>query len=130
LNALNLRPLNVPQAESLFLVQHGSDDERGPNSAPYVVLSYAYWHNHFQDDRTVVGGVVRLNMHPFTILGVAPPGVQGTVLFFASDIFVPIVNHEQLSGDKMILNTRGIRWMFEMVGRLKPGSLRRRPLPI
>ncbi|HEV3152124.1 MAG TPA: ABC transporter substrate-binding protein, partial [Acidobacteriaceae bacterium] len=25
LNALILRPLNVPQAESLFLIQHGSD---------------------------------------------------------------------------------------------------------
>ena len=187
LNALILRPLNVPQAESLFIIQHGSDvgshsypdyldlrernrsfddvavfaigqsgldtgkdpsnvweyetsgnyfdllriqpyigrffhdsDEHGPNSAPYVVLSYAYWHSHFQDDRTVVGRVVRLNRHPFTILGVAPPGFQGTVLFFASDIFVPIVNHEQLSGDK-ILNGRGIRWLFEMVGHLKPG---------
>jgi predicted permease len=187
LNALILRPLNVPQAESLFIIQHGSDvgshsypdyldlrernrsfddvavfaiaqsgldsgkdpsnvweyetsgnyfdvlriqpyigrffhnsDEHGANSAPYVVLSYAYWHSHFQDDRTVVGRVVRLNSHPFTILGVAPPGFQGTVLFFASDIFVPIVNHEQLSGDK-ILNGRGIRWLFEMVGHLKPG---------
>jgi len=183
LNALILRPLNVPQAESLFVIQHGSDsypdyldlrqrnrsfddvavfairqsgldtgkdpsnvwqyetsgnyfdvlriqpyigrffhasDEHGPNSAPYVVLSYAYWHNHFQDDRTVVGRVVRLNKHPFTILGVAPPGFQGTILFFASDIFVPIVNHDQLSGEKS-LNAREGHWMFETVGHLKPG---------
>ena len=188
LNPLILRPLNVPQAESLFVIQHGSDvaphsypdyldlrqrnrsfddvaawaisqagldtgndpsnvwayetsgnyfdvlriqpylgrffhssDEHGPNSAPFVVLSYAYWHNHFQDDRGVVGHVLRLNKHPFTILGVAPPGFQGTVLFFASDIFVPIVNHGQLSGDDTILNARGAHWMFELVGRLKPG---------
>jgi predicted permease len=187
LNALILRPLNVPQAESLFVVQHGSDvgshsypdyldlrrrnrsfddvaawaisqagldtgkdpsnvweyetsgnyfdtlrvqpylgrffhasDEHGPNSAPYVVLSYAYWHSHFQDDRGVVGRVVRLNKHPITILGVAPPGFQGTVLFFASDIFVPMVNHEQLVGDK-ILDARENHWMFELVGHLKPG---------
>ena len=187
LNALILRPLNVPQAESLFVIQHGSDvgshsypdyldlrrrnrsfddvaawaisqagldtgkdpsnvwayetsgnyfdvlqihpylgrlfhdsDEHGPNSAPFVVLSYAYWHSHFQDDRGVVGRVVRINKHPITILGVAPPGFQGTVLFFASDIFVPIVNHEQLSGEKM-LNARGNHWMFELVGHLKPG---------
>src|ERR1700691_1448760 len=187
LNALLLRPLKVPQAESLFVIQHGSDggshshpdyldlrqrnrsfddmavfairqsgldtgkdpsnvwqyetsgnyfdvlriqpyigrffhasDEHGPNSAPYVVLSYAYWHSHFRDDRTVVGRVIRLNRHPFTILGVAPPGFQGTILFFASDIFVPIVNHEQLSGEEL-LNGRGIHWMFEMVGHLKPG---------
>jgi predicted permease len=187
LNALILRPLNVPQAESLFVIQHGSSggshsypdyldlrqrnrsfddvavfairqsgldtgkdpsnvwqyetsgnyfdvlriqpyigrffhtsDEHGPNSAPYIVLSYAYWHSHFQDDRTVVGRVVRLNRHPFTILGVAPPGFQGTLLFFASDIFLPIVNHEQLTGEKL-LNGREIHWMFEMVGHLKPG---------
>jgi predicted permease len=187
LNALILRPLKVPQAESLFVIQHGSDggshsypdyldlrqrnrsfddvavfairesgldtgknpsnvwqyetsgnyfdvlriqpylgrffhtsDEHGPNSAPYVVLSYAYWHSHFQDDRTVVGRVVRLNRHPFTILGVAPPGFQGTILFFAPDIFLPIVNHEQLTGEKL-LDGRGIHWMFEMVGHLKPG---------
>ena len=29
---------------------HGSD-EHGPNSAPYIVLSYGYWRTHFQDDR-------------------------------------------------------------------------------
>jgi MacB-like periplasmic core domain len=25
-----------------------SSDEHGPNSAPYIVLNYAYWHNHFK----------------------------------------------------------------------------------
>ena len=52
-----------------------ASDEHGPNSAPYIVLAYAYWHTHFQDDRGVVGRVVQLNKHPFTIVGVAPPGV-------------------------------------------------------
>jgi hypothetical protein len=65
----------------------GASDEHGPNSAPYVALSYAYWHSHFQDDRTVVGRVVRLNRQAFTILGVAPSGFHGTILFFAPDIF-------------------------------------------
>jgi hypothetical protein len=49
---------------------HGGD-EHGPNSAPYIVLTYAYWHVHFQDDRGVVGRTVQLNKHPFTIIGVA-----------------------------------------------------------
>src|SRR6201994_2053820 len=39
---------------------HGSD-EHGANSAPYMVISYAYWHTHFHDDRGVVGRVVQLN---------------------------------------------------------------------
>ena len=107
-----------------------SADELGPNSAPYVVLSYAYWHSHFEDDPSVVGRVVRLNRNPFTILGVTPPGFQGTVLFFAPDIFLPVVNHEQLTGENP-LQERGSHWMFEMAGRLKfgvtPGAGHRRP---
>jgi len=39
-------------------------DERGPNSAPYVVLTYAYWHSHFQEDRGVVGRTVLVNKAP------------------------------------------------------------------
>src|SRR5580658_7680015 len=35
-------------------------DEHGPASAPYLVLSYAYWHSHFQDDRSIVGRVVEV----------------------------------------------------------------------
>ena len=97
-----------------------SADEHRPNSASYVVLFYAYWHSHFEDDPSVVGRVVRLNRHPFTILGVTPPGFQGTALFFAPDIFLPVVNHEQLTAEDP-LQERGSHWMFEMVGRLKFG---------
>ncbi|HEY1337924.1 MAG TPA: ABC transporter permease, partial [Bryobacteraceae bacterium] len=71
-----------------------ASDERGPNSAPYIVLSYGYWHTHFQDDRGVVGRVIRLNKHPFTIIGVAPPEFHGTLLFFYPDFFIPMVNQE------------------------------------
>ena len=98
---------------------HGSD-EHGPNSAPYIVLSWAYWHSHFQDDRGVVGRTVQLTKHPFTILGVAPPQFHGTLLFYAPDFFVPMVNAEQVDGANF-LNARGSRWVFEVLGRLKAG---------
>ena len=39
---------------------HGTD-EHGPNRAPYIVLSYDYWRNHFQSDPQIAGRVVRLN---------------------------------------------------------------------
>jgi predicted permease len=95
-------------------------DERGPNSAPYIVLSYAYWHSQFQDDRAVIGRVVRLNKHPYTILGVAPPEFHGTLLFFSPDFYVPMVNEQQFFG-WADLNTRGTRWVFEVLGHLKAG---------
>ena len=97
-----------------------ASDEHGPNSAPYIVLSYAFWHTRFQDDRGVIGRVVQVNKHPFTILGVAPEGFHGTLMFLAPDFFVPIVNHEQVDGVNL-LNERGNRWVFSVLGHLKPG---------
>ena len=101
-------------------VFHASD-EHGPNSAPYIVLTYAYWHSRFQDDRGVIGRVVQLNKHPFTIIGVAPPGFQGTLSFIFPDFFMPIVNQAQVDGENL-LNARGSdRGVFEVMGHLKPG---------
>jgi predicted permease len=97
-----------------------ASDERGPNSAPYVVLSYAFWHSHFHHDRSVLGRIVQLNKHPFTILGVAPPGFQGTLIFFSSEFFVPFVNHGQIDGVEE-LNDRGSLWLLTVLGHLKAG---------
>jgi predicted permease len=97
-----------------------TSDEHGPNSAPYIVLSYGFWHDHFSDDRSVVGRVVRLNKHPFTIVGVAPPKFRGTLMFFTPDLFVPMVNQEQVESVGW-LNSRGNRFIFEALGHLKPG---------
>jgi hypothetical protein len=68
----------------------------------------------------VVGRQVRLNKHPFTILGVAPPDFHGTMLLFSPDYFVPMVNSEQIDRESF-LNARGTRWVFEVLGHLKPG---------
>ena len=97
-----------------------ASDEHGPNSAPYMVLSYAYWHSHFHDDRSVLGHTVQLNKHPFTIIGVAPPGFRGTLVFFSSEFFVPIVNQEQTEGWTG-LNDRANRSVLGIMGHLKPG---------
>ena len=96
-------------------------DEHGTNSAPYVVLTYAFWHSRFQDDRGVVGRTVFLNKHPYTILGVAPPGFHGTVAFAFVDFFMPMVNEGQIYG-RSTLDERGSDvTVFEIFGHLKPG---------
>src|SRR5580700_1499583 len=94
-------------------------DEHGMNSAPYVVLSYDYWHSHFNDDRGVVGRMVQINKHPFTIIGVAPPGFRGTELFFAPSLWIPIVEQPTLQGEDN-LKWRGNHSAF-VVGRMRPG---------
>ncbi len=97
-----------------------SYDEHGPNSAPYVVLTWSYWHTRFQEDRGVVGRTVLLNRRPFTIIGVAPRGFHGPVLFFSQDLFVPLVNQEQLEGGSR-LNERGTPSILMAIGHLKAG---------
>ena len=96
-----------------------ASDEKGMNSAPYVVLSYAYWHTHFLGDRSVVGRKVDINKHPFTIIGVAPPAFRGTELFFAPALWIPLVEAPTINGFDD-LKYRGNHSPF-VIGRLKPG---------
>ena len=96
-----------------------SSDEHGPNSSPYIVLSYAYWRDHFLGDPAVVGRTVQLNKHPFTVLGVAAPDFRGTELFFAPALWVPMVDQEQVEGFNS-LNQRTGRSLW-LIGRMKRG---------
>ncbi len=96
-----------------------ANDEKGANSAPYLVLSYAYWRGHFHEDAGVVGRTVQINKHLLTIIGVAPPGFRGTELFFAPAFWIPMVEQPTIEGyDELV--QRGNHSIFA-VGRLRPG---------
>ena len=84
------------------------------------MLTYAFWHSRFQDDPGVVGRVVKLNKHPFTILGVAPRDFRGTLIFIYPDFWVPLVNQQQVEG-VYELNERAKRGLLMTMGHLKPG---------
>jgi predicted permease len=97
---------------------HGAD-EKGIDSAPYVVLSYAYWHSHFHDDAAVLGRMVLINKRQLTIIGVAPPAFRGSELFFAPAMWIPMVEQPAVQGYDE-LKVRGDHSEF-VIGRLKPG---------
>jgi predicted permease len=92
-------------------------DEHGPDSAPYVVLSYPYWKTHFQGDRNVVGRTVQINRHVFTIIGVAPPQFHGIELFFWPDLWTPLAEQKEIEGTST-LEVRNWRDVF-LIGRLR-----------
>jgi predicted permease len=96
-----------------------AEDDRGPNSAPYVVLSDQLWRTAFNADPRVIGTTVRLNKDPFTIIGVAPARFHGTEKFVWPDYYMPIVNYFE-SG---YLQNRTGR-PLTVLGRLKPGVRR------
>lgn len=97
---------------------HTSDD-KGLDSAPFVVLSYEYWRARFHEDRAVIGRSVDINKHPFTIIGVAPPEFRGTELFFAPAFYMPLVEEPTLQGaNNLQYRSNHSPWV---IGRLKPG---------
>ena len=98
-----------------------ASDEHGAGSAPYAVLSYAYWQSRFNGERSVVGRVVQINKHPFTIIGVAQPQFRGTILFVAADLFMPIVNQQQVDGEDLLTPRGSSKAIFECFGHLRPG---------
>ncbi len=67
-------------------------DDRGPGSAPYMVLSDTLWRTAFNADPGIVGSTVRLGKDAFTVIGVAPVSFHGTEQFVWPDYYVPIVN--------------------------------------
>ena len=90
-------------------------DERGPNSAPYVVLSNNLWQSVFNADPSVVGATVRLDKDPYTVIGVAPPQFHGTEKFDRPDFWIPFVNWDQ----QFLQNRTSMT--LTVFGRLKPG---------
>jgi predicted permease len=96
------------------------DEDRAPNAAPVVVISDGLWHRRFGGDPSIVGRTISINGHQFSIVGVAPPAFQGTMVGIALDVWVPVMMQPQIvpGGDR--LEARGLRWMQAM-GRLKPG---------
>jgi hypothetical protein len=97
-----------------------ASDEHGQNSAPYIVLSYGYWQSRFRSDPGIVGHTIRLNKHPFTVIGVAPLEFHGTLQIFTPDFYVPFADQEEITG-KNDLENRMRQTVFMTLGHLNKG---------
>ena len=97
-------------------------DAAGPGADPLAVLSHRLWRYRFGGDVSVIGRVIRLNGHPFTVVGVAPPGYTGLRKFgFHPDVWVPMMMHGQImAGSDGILDDRENSWLT-VAGRLGSG---------
>jgi predicted permease len=95
-----------------------ADDEH-PGVANAAVLSYPAWRNYFASDPNIVGKKVRVNKHPYTIVGVTPEGFYGTEKFLLPDLFVPLTNHAALNGESWVESRR--EKMVFPIARIKDG---------
>ncbi len=96
------------------------DDDRSPGAHPVVVLSYATWVKRFGADQSAVGRRVTLNGTEYTVIGVAPPGFNGTEKLVRCDVWVPMMMQPQIERSYPALEQRSSENMF-VLGRLKPG---------
>jgi predicted permease len=95
------------------------NDEHGPNSAPYVVLSDSFWRDQFGADPRILGTTVDINKHPFTVIGVAPKDFHGTEVFFWPDFWVPMVNEQQINGYDYL--SRRFNHGVRVMGKVRKG---------
>ena len=96
-----------------------ADDDK-PGGAPVAVISYRLWQTHFAADPNIVGQMVELNQHPYSIVGVTPAAFQGSQTGVRTDIWVPIMMEAQLNPLGDLLRDHHYFWLFAF-GRLKPG---------
>ena len=97
-------------------------DGEAAGSAPVIVLSHACWTERFGADPAVVGRTVRLNQHPFTIVGVAPAQFSGFSPFLSVQGFVPTGALDSLRDNGAgMLEWRNAP-MWRVLGKLGPGA--------
>lgn len=91
-----------------------------------AVLSHGFW-KRVSGGALAVGGVLRLNGHPFTVVGIAPPELQGVgPAEEAPDVWVPLTARPVLipdTGPGWLDRAEGreVTWL-QVIGRLRPDA--------
>lgn len=99
-------------------IQESDDNLSAP---PVVMLSHRYWTNRLAADRAILGRQINLNGVAFTVIGVTPPGFEGTMQVGSSqDIYFPVVFESQVN-QRMSRLKKNV-WWLRLMGRLKPGA--------
>jgi predicted permease len=98
----------------------GPEDDRTVDGTPVVVLSHRYWTNELGADPSVLDQTILVNGTAMTVVGVAPPGFDGTTLGLRARVFVPFTMLASLGFGKERYENRTSYWVY-LFGRLKPG---------
>lgn len=97
------------------------EDDR-PASTPVAMLSYHAWRQAYGSDPAVVGSTFVVDGHPFTIVGISPPGFFGeTLRSDPPDLWLPMQQEPLLQGTSSLLRHQATAWL-RIIGRLRPGA--------
>jgi predicted permease len=91
-------------------------------SPPVAILSYNAWQSTYGSDPSVVGSTFAIEGHPFTIVGVAPPGFYGeTLRANPPELWIPLHQEPLIAGAGTLLRQPVSAWL-RVIGRLRPGA--------
>jgi predicted permease len=96
------------------------EENIGRNAHPVTVINYQLWQSRYKSDPDIIGKTQMLNGMPHTIIGVAPPGFNGTFVGWSMQFWVPLSMQEKFDFGGYKLEDRGETWIEGFV-RLKPG---------
>jgi putative ABC transport system permease protein len=96
-----------------------TDQDDVPGRNQVTVISNDLWRRYFGGDPSLVGRTVTITGQPYAVIGIAPPGFQGTTLL-RSDLWLPLSTHPRGHGEIDMFTGRQVVWLV-MGGRLKPG---------
>jgi predicted permease len=101
-----------------------TDEDDKAAASPAAVISYRYWQQRFGGDAAAIGKQINLNNAAFTIIGITPPGFEGTMEAGSTqDVTIPLAWESQLYIDRQGSNLYGAgSWWLRLMGRLKPGA--------
>jgi len=101
-----------------------TDDDDRETASPVAVLSHRYWQRRFGGNPAVIGKQINLNNVVFTVVGVTPPGFEGTMQVGSSqDVSIPIAWEPKLHIDRQRSRIYGAGiWWLRIMGRLKQGA--------
>jgi putative ABC transport system permease protein len=102
------------------LMTDADDQESAP---PVAVMSYRIWHEKYGSDPSVVGTSYQINGHPFTVIGVAPPGFYGAKLAGGGmpDFWLPLTAELVIDGATSRLKRPNGNFL-DLIGRVRPGT--------
>ena len=99
-----------------------ANDDDKPSAPPVAVLSHHVWQSSYGSDASMVGASVVVNGHPFTVIGIAPPGFFGeTLRGDPPDMWIPLQQEPLLAGGSALLRQPVSAWL-RVIGRLRPGA--------
>ena len=100
-----------------------AEDDKVKGGHPVAVLQYNFWQNRFAGKGDVVGSTLRLNGTPFTVVGIASAGFEGTDSTVPTNLWVPVMMKTAITPTWDALEDERFAW-FYLFGRLKPGMSR------